>query len=378
MVHLQSLVDSALYQRITNSSLKALIDTAAPRAAALLGHVVHDMPLYTLHTERHVLNVLGWIQSLLGSEGIGKLSELECALAILAAYTHDLGMTLTEDERAAILKDDPAWRRHRDRFPEETSLIARLQARNNEKDHYRTALIEHHLITDYVRATHAGQPGGRLQTRLQAISAAEPRLAFEFGGVDLTLRLELLALSHNHPVDWLRLEFERRTLPWRTSIDSQRLNFPFLGILLRLADILDFDSSRTPAILFRHLGLDQPLADRFSEISADEWRKHLGITDTPVSSDGATVTYRAEACPDPVTHKSILHFVALIQDELRRCAFELRPAVDAVPDDRARLALRLAKVEHSITPCMDAAGEPAYSYHDWSFRLDQDEIICLL
>ena len=29
-----------------------------------------------------------------------------------------------------------------------------------------------------------------------------------------------------------------------------------VGSILRLADILDFDASRTPAILFRHLGLD--------------------------------------------------------------------------------------------------------------------------
>jgi hypothetical protein len=92
----------------------------------------------------------------------------------------------------------------------------------------------------------------------------------------------------------------------------------------------------------------------------------------------ATVTYRADACPDPVTHKSILHFVGLIEEELRRCIFELRPAVDSVPEDRGRLAIRLAKVEHSIHPGIDARGNRAYTYHDWSFRLDQEEIIGLL
>ena len=43
--------------------------------------------------------------------------------------------------------------------------------------------------------------------------------------------------------------------------------------LLRLADLLDFDASRAPDALFRHLGLDRPgtLEER---ISAAEWSKN--------------------------------------------------------------------------------------------------------
>lgn len=369
MVPLEKLADSALYKRIVDSSLKATADVAAREATALLDTVGRDMPLYTLHNQRHILNLIGWIESLLGPAGVGNLSELECTLAILAAYTHDLGMTLTPQERATITAD-PAYLRHCSRFTEEASLIERLRSQG---DIYRASLIESHLITDYVRATHAGQPEGRLASRLRDLLPN----GLVFSRVDLTFRLELLALSHNHPVEWLRAQLERRQLPWHMSIAGQRLNLPFLGILLRLADILDFDSSRTPTILFRHLGLDRPLAERFSRISAGEWKKHLAITDTPVSADGQTVTYRADACPDPVTQKSIEHFIGVIKDELRRCTFELAQVGGADPD-RGKLSIRLIDVKDSITPAIDHRGQRAYTYHDWSFQLDQEEIIRLL
>jgi hypothetical protein len=134
------------------------------------------------------------MESLVGPNGIEQLSELECALSILAAYTHDLGMTLTPEERANI-STDADYVRHRDRFTEETKLIERLLS---QQDHHRAALIENHIITDYIRATHAGQPGKRMADRLREIA---PRL--EFGGVDLTFRLQLQDKSGTpfQPVD---------------------------------------------------------------------------------------------------------------------------------------------------------------------------------
>ena len=369
MVLIKELKESGLFKRLTDTALKNSVEQAAAKSAALLATVVRDMPLYTLHNERHILNVIGWMESLIGGQdGIQNLSELECAFAVLAAYVHDLGMTLNAAERAELEKDE-AYNRHRDRFTEEVAQIVRLRSQGS---HHLANLIENHIITDYVRVTHAGEVNRRLATRIHEIAPG-----FEFGGVPLGFQLELLALSHNHDVAWLRLECERRTLPWHTSIAGNRLNLPFLGILLRLADIMDFDSSRTPTILFRHLGLDQPLADRFSIISEGEWKKHLAITDTPISPGGNSVSYRAGACPDPVTHKSIIHFVDAIKNELASCQLELRQTVNTLPEDSARLKVCISDAEPEITPAF-RDGHPAYQYHDWSFRLDQDEIINLL
>ena len=104
MRQLKSLCESKLFQRITGSSLKAIVESAARDSAALLGTVDVNMPLFTLHDERHILNVISWMETLLDVSDI-QLGQFEGALCILAAYTHDLGMTLDFAERTALPKD---------------------------------------------------------------------------------------------------------------------------------------------------------------------------------------------------------------------------------------------------------------------------------
>jgi HD-GYP domain-containing protein (c-di-GMP phosphodiesterase class II) len=123
MRELQNLEESALMKRLAHATdlelrrLIADVQSAAVKSAHLLSTVVVDMPLYTLHNERHVLNVIGWMESLVGDKGIERLSALECAISILAAYTHDLGMTLSDEERVALPLDSD-YLKFRDRYVE--------------------------------------------------------------------------------------------------------------------------------------------------------------------------------------------------------------------------------------------------------------------
>jgi len=368
-----SLEASPIYQRITDPGLKRTVEKAAESSAALLGTVVVDMPLFTLHDKTHILNVLGWMQALLEPNSIARLGQLECAFCILAAYTHDLGMTLDAAERAA-LPDDPAYLRHRDRFLEERHLIETLRASTDLKDHDRANLIENHLRTDFLRVTHANQPALRLRKRVREVA---PEL--RYGNFDFRHQLELVAVSHNWPVEWLRLEFEKQDLRWETAVNpTERINFPFIGILLRLADIMDFDGSRAPALLFRHIGLEPDLINRFERISAAEWRKHMAITTPAWSHNRRQLTYVAANCPHPAIDKSIRDFVETIQREVKQVASELRYVVDAVSNDRERLRIWLPEVAHQITPAILPSGLKSYTYQDWHFRLDQEEIVRLL
>src|SRR6266404_1200990 len=98
------LKETHLWQRLdqsTDSEVKELavkVDKAARAIVPLSNDVIRYMPLYTLHNERHILNVIGWMERLLGADGLAALSPLESALAILSAYVHDLGMTLSAEE----------------------------------------------------------------------------------------------------------------------------------------------------------------------------------------------------------------------------------------------------------------------------------------
>ena len=366
---LNNLKESALMQRLRESkdndvlALAVTVADVAKKAAHLLGTVVVNMPLYTLHNERHILNVIAWMETILEVEGIKKLSPLECALSLLAAYTHDLGMTLSIEEFNG-LDTNQEYQRFRDRYLEERHLITTLRAAGNT---HRVNLIENHLLTEYLRQTHAYD---KLSTRLCArLKTIAPELTYK--GVPYRRQLELIAISHNHNVAWLRHQLEKEKLPIRTTIgSSEHVNFPFIGILLRLGDIMDFDASRTPSILFRHFGLDREFEDltnnlKGSSASSQEWKKHLAITGTLWDPKTNVLTYSAAACPHPVVHKSILDFVEWIRREVSNSAAELR-ILSA--DGRLRLP---NEVKAAITPV-------GYTYHDWHFRLDQDEIIRLL
>ena len=369
MRELRNLEESALMKRLTSSNepesrnLVGEVQSAAVQAAELLSTVVVDMPLYTLHNERHVLNVIGWMESLLGG-AIEKLSALECAISILVAYMHDLGMTLNSQEREA-LPSDPDYSRFRDHYVEERHLVDVLRQAGH---YYRANVIENHLRTEYIRTTHSDQLANRMRNRISVIA---PKCVYR--GFDYRRHLEIISISHNHSVEWLRLQCEREQLSWRETVGrNESVNFACIGIILRLADLMDFDSSRTPSVLFRHLGLDAELANRFENISSQEWKKHLAITGIEWPAGGGPLTYRAANCPHPAIEKSIREFVKLIQQEASQAASELRHV-----GEEDRFSIRLPDVRADVRPAREN-GVARYTFHDWHFRLDQQEIIQLL
>ena len=190
--------------------------------------------------------------------------------------------------------------------------------------------------------------------------------------------LVLIAASHNQPVDWLRERLRSAGAFHRLVGHGERVNFAFPGLLLRLADIMDFDSSRTPSILYRHLGLDEDLGLDLT-VSRNEWNKHLAITgiERKLIDGQPTVVYAASDCPHPVVEKSIRTFVGWIGEELRGVREELaRQRRD--PDlGGERFELVLPAVKAEIEP-RKKDGRPTYLFEDIQFRLDQDEILQLL
>jgi hypothetical protein len=78
--------------------LKASIRKVTEEARWVSTQVCRFMPQYTLHEERHFLNVLAIMDALVPDEVMARFGAVDCALPILAAYMHDLGMALSQDE----------------------------------------------------------------------------------------------------------------------------------------------------------------------------------------------------------------------------------------------------------------------------------------
>jgi hypothetical protein len=96
----------------TIDHLKASVRKVANRAAWINSQVCRDMPQYTLHEERHFLNVLGIMDALVPDAILNHMTPLECALPILTAYTHDLGMALSEVEQDKLFDESTEAGKH--------------------------------------------------------------------------------------------------------------------------------------------------------------------------------------------------------------------------------------------------------------------------
>ncbi|MEM9997515.1 MAG: hypothetical protein AAF809_07415 [Bacteroidota bacterium] len=383
--------ESSLYQRAvegdTTGELKRTIVAVTEAAAAAAQRVIVHMPHYTDHGERHFLNVLRIMDALVPDAVLDEMPPLECALCVLAAYTHDLGMVLTDEFYRAVRNPDTPEGRHFasycDRYTEEQRQIRRLREIGHPNALLRAEHIEGYLLSTYIRERHTDYTN--ILTWLDRLSKGKPTL-FKLGTRSYKRDLALIGASHGHGVAWLRKQYGGRD----NAFVKNGVNLAFPGLLLRLADIMDFDASRAPDILYRHIGLEYSYLDASHDVDAPaastdlednisllEWKKHRAIQYWSLSDE--ELVYEAE-CDHPVVHKTILSFVGWVEEELAKVGREVEAQRRAIRslEAEARCSLRLPRVRAQVDPRLHDDGTPLYEYADITFRLDQGEIVQLL
>lgn len=202
-------------------------------------------PMYTLHDETHICNVMRIMADLLGGS-IDDLRRDEVAMLILAACCHDIGMSYSEDEKRDILWDTDRLNQYLERNHGE---YVKAYAVNPEEPNMTDEMLQ-----KYLRSIH--------HERVVELLAGLAWPDVLRGKVD---RDDLVRICQSHGEDASRL----RELEPTATVD-QRL----CAILLRLADILDFDTSRAPKAVYDYSGLE--LAEGSdAKISREEWHKHM-------------------------------------------------------------------------------------------------------
>ena len=137
-------------------------------AQIISDQIVRRLPQYTLHNGTHLFNVLSIMEELLPEETLRALTPLECALCILAAFTHDLGMVMLDEDvwkyqEATGTPEHQEWLRHCDACPEERRQIERWKKiRDHEPTRAseasrRISYLEGHLLAEFIRKSHADQ-----------------------------------------------------------------------------------------------------------------------------------------------------------------------------------------------------------------------------
>lgn len=311
-------LDSSLYERARQ------IQKAA---AAKLARIVEVFPHYTCHDITHSLAVLDIVEWLAGHELIDNLNGPELFALAAGVMVHDLGMTVSPEERMKI-EGDPDYRK----FAEESALApAEALAEWIRRQH-------HHRSADIIRTSHNDATG---------IPIDDSGLAHV---------IALLCETHGER-DLDNFEKYDPFFAWRSGIS---IRVPLLGVLLRLGDLLHVTSDRTPLAVI-------PLVSLSTAKSRTEWNRHLstvGVARTSGSSIRITCL-----CKDPGVHREVLRLCDYINEEFRYC----NKILGALSRETKKThALACCEIRPNITP------KGYIPWTDLQFSLDREGLLELL
>jgi hypothetical protein len=353
----------------TDVEVTALVENAVAYSIQRTKTIIKHMGEYTLHDDVHLFRVLYLMERLLTKDIINNLSVPERMLLILTAFFHDIGMAPDEKEVLTWQKiwdaspdiEDEAEQQLFNKFkrfyivrPKQQETIDKLteQGKNAE-----ISVIKSYLITEFIRQTHA--------ERAREIIDKDWNGKIVYRDTDLTL--ELANVCHSHNEDALKLlEFDKNYLCGTNTY----ICLPLLGIILRLADILDFDAKRTPPILYSHLYVRNP-------VSIKEWEKHRAIENWEINPE--IIQYSAK-CTHPAIEASIHRFCDLIDQELSICNNILSSLNDFNKSKSRYISIKLPfnVSREKIETKRDIYNKPLYTYRDTKFNLSKRQVIDLL
>lgn len=370
-----------LYRRLVDHAT----DDAGSAAAALVQEAVwygfqrtktilRHMGEFTLHDGDHLFRVVRIMDALIPEEVQNKLSTPEIMLLILTAFFHDAGMAPAEQE---VL----SWHRMLEQYPAIPSELkpyafARyLSGAHSRVQQWKEAVaagrigeadtIRAYLVTEFIRQTHAERAREIITTDLPAHLGR----TIVYRDMDLSDALARLCISHNE--DSTRLLDRDAFNPSLICGPQVFACLPFIGVILRLADILDFDGKRTPDVLFNHLWVRHP-------VSIKEWQKHRAIQAWTIGRDA--IAFSA-ACGHPAIEEAVRQFCMMIERELAGCSIVLSRLHDTIRTpfpDWYKLSLPLHVDTSQVGAKRDTSGQPLYQYRQSRFTLSQNEIIDLL
>jgi len=265
------------------------------------------------------------------------------------------------EEEYSNLSLDPKFQLFRENwyvdYPNQQEIQEQLQNKEitiDEKTRLAELLseLEAAMLTDYLRETHAKRSYDYV------INTFSEDKRLEIYGINSSSILAKLCESHYSHTHTLT---PANGYLYDQQIGLTKINEPFIAIVLRLADILDFDADRTPDVLFRTIHF-------LSGISLREWEKHRAIQGWEINEN--MVRYTAEYL-HPAYQAAAFKFMDWVDKELSECQNLCR----AFPAEfqRYKLPLPSSTDRSRIKPKNNS-----YICHDLEISLSRNEIIKLL
>ncbi|QDW19011.1 ATP-binding protein [Flavobacterium sp. KBS0721] len=276
--------DLILIKRLENSEFLPNIKTVFNKIQPLLDNQIPKIfGSYTLHNIDHSIRIMEYMADII--QDINSLSELEITLLVYSALLHDIGMAVSTKDIDLIKKDN---------FSEiDIKFSSMKKVMNNN---------EEIALTEYIRRYHSFLSAKYIRENLNEYFQIPGQITAYF-----TEDLALICESHTKDFDWISSRLTQNDKKGHFHYNSQ-----FIACILRLGDILDIDSSRTPYNLYKTI---DPKG-----ISEDEWKQHFVITNKKkIEFDTVKkqkqIVFHGES-PNANIHRKILSYIDWVEKEL--------------------------------------------------------------
>ncbi len=349
--------------KIKNTKYSGALVALRETASEWLAYSRTLFPHYTSHTVDHSDQMVIQLSMMLfpdkpKSKPVLDLNATEVFVLLSAIYLHDSGMVVSPKEAAGILTSDE-WKTWVTGTGGGAKKYAAIQAARCGTEPANKALRDflsdvqlRYLLAEYVRRTHAERSS-------LLVSAPDgvwkPLLLNDHMVVDAVARLCAAHGLKHHELD------DNDRFPDAWVMQGERVNLRLLAILLRLADLLDFRTTRACPWLMN-------AACPIPEDSESHWKVFERIKDVSISPK--EVRLKAE-CLTQDEHRVLLDWCQWLSQETRNARY---------------LVSRMSRHGNWLPPVAETTGtnatirivpakEANYVFKEWRLEMDQEEIM---
>ena len=313
--------------------LVTAVKSVCEQGLGLSKDIIRFFPNFTLHDETHSANVCRWMWRLLGDRA-GELSVNEAALLLMAACCHDIGMAVSPKQEAQLRQR--TYRGWDEYFRKNLG---------DAEEFDRTKTISDRMLRNFVRQRH------HERVRENLASLRWPQELTHRGIRQDTL--VALCQSHGQPLDRNKL---------KNTAGKQDLLL--CAVLLRLADMLDYDMVRAPEAIFRFHGLEAPRNEEEARSAQEYLQNRAGNFDEVIADH--VLGYNA-VFEHPRQEQAVMDYLDWVKQELDHCGEELRQTASKWQSLQLPYRIDTENVERI-----------GYEAGDFSMTMDQDRVIDLL
>lgn len=270
-------------QSISSPYLSNIESIVQEKSIVLANEIPKIFDTYTIHDINHSLRILQHCYCLV-QDKIREMNELDIVILFYSAILHDIGMAVSTEELEQIKTQGYNYNG--------LKFSAMLHQRNND-----TKIA----MQDFIRTIHADRANDYVLNE-QKNKYLLPNQEF----IDFRAEVGKVCASHGKDFSWVLKNLSSETLK-----GTYKFNLQFCSFLLRLGDLLDFDSNRTPPILYKMI---EPTG-----YGKAEWQQHFMIKNFQKILDNEskqkTITIIGES-ENPKIHRKFLMYLKWIENEI--------------------------------------------------------------